>query len=541
MTLKTVAVIMIALIAVVLRVLYVERGNLIYDEYQHMHAAYLLSQGLTPFRDFFEHHTPLFYYLAATVIPMEEPSFDTLIQARYMSVSFHVLTVVVAGLWVRRLAGPVTGTVIVLLLASNVCFFVWGCRTYLDTYAAPLLIISAWALPVRGPSPWRSLLSALAMGTAILFTQKAVFAGLGPALIFAVRACREIGHPTRRGAYLGDLGAFILGALMTAITLPILLGVDGFEAFIRDAVVLNLNWKARHGPLPELREMASTDLFVYLMALAGLVTSIRDIARCRFSVEELQLPALYLLGLCLGVLLLPVVWEEYFVLILPFAVIVAGLQIIKLWKWCFRSKAISDTPPKPLHLCRKGIVVLFAGTSMINLLIVTSSGGRLEILMRLGIPILWIIGGAVIWKARQRFYGWDRIAWLLLILVFPITQQARWVRRHSNEGDRQRIEYVLATTSPSDPIFDGRSGYLVFRPNAYWYWFLHDEMQLMLSEQQKGPDIIRVLEEKKVPIVIVDGFTKMLPAEVLEYIRRYYEDTPFDEIKRRVARNGNHR
>ena len=35
------------------------------DEFEHLQFTWLLSQGRTPYRDFFEHHTPAFHLLAA--------------------------------------------------------------------------------------------------------------------------------------------------------------------------------------------------------------------------------------------------------------------------------------------------------------------------------------------------------------------------------------------------------------------------------------------------------------------------------------------
>ncbi|HQO35867.1 MAG TPA: hypothetical protein PLG59_14485, partial [bacterium] len=31
------------------------------DEFEHLHAAFCTNQGMVPYRDFFEHHTPLFW------------------------------------------------------------------------------------------------------------------------------------------------------------------------------------------------------------------------------------------------------------------------------------------------------------------------------------------------------------------------------------------------------------------------------------------------------------------------------------------------
>lgn len=43
-------------------------GVLIVDELEHLHAAYFISTGSMPFRDFFEHHHPLFLFLLAPLV-----------------------------------------------------------------------------------------------------------------------------------------------------------------------------------------------------------------------------------------------------------------------------------------------------------------------------------------------------------------------------------------------------------------------------------------------------------------------------------------
>jgi len=35
------------------------------DEFEHLHASWLVASGHLPYRDFFEHHTPGLYYLLA--------------------------------------------------------------------------------------------------------------------------------------------------------------------------------------------------------------------------------------------------------------------------------------------------------------------------------------------------------------------------------------------------------------------------------------------------------------------------------------------
>jgi hypothetical protein len=115
-----------------------------------------------------------------------------------------------------------------------------------------------------------------------------------------------------------------------------------------------------------------------------------------------------------------------------------------------------------------------------------------------------------------------------------LQQQAFFLLRNlKNDDQRARVNYVMANTKPTDTVFDGNSGYGVFRQHAFKYWLLHDEVQAMLTPEEKGPGLIESLEAQKPPIVIVDRFTQMLPPEVLDYINAHYEATPFPDIKKR--------
>jgi len=82
-------------------------------------------------------------------------------------------------------------------------------------------------------------------------------------------------------------------------------------------------------------------------------------------------------------------------------------------------------------------------------------------------------------------------------------------------------------------VFDGYSGFGVFRQHAFKYWLLHDETQAMLSPYEKGPMIVEALEKQRPPLIIVDRFTLMLPQEVQAYLGAHYEATACAEIKKR--------
>lgn len=57
-------------VAALLVILYafVFSGFQVVDEFEHLHAAWLVSIGKVPYRDFFEHHNPLLWYLSAPIV-----------------------------------------------------------------------------------------------------------------------------------------------------------------------------------------------------------------------------------------------------------------------------------------------------------------------------------------------------------------------------------------------------------------------------------------------------------------------------------------
>src|SRR5689334_19391169 len=40
------------------------------DEFQHLHAAWNIAHGLTPYRDYFEHHMPTLHFMLARLFGM---------------------------------------------------------------------------------------------------------------------------------------------------------------------------------------------------------------------------------------------------------------------------------------------------------------------------------------------------------------------------------------------------------------------------------------------------------------------------------------
>src|SRR4029077_15794017 len=98
-----------------------------------------------------------------------------------------------------------------------------------------------------------------------------------------------------------------------------------------------------------------------------------------------------------------------------------------------------------------------------------------------------------------------------------------------------RIRYILEHSDAHDTVLDGFSGYGVFRPHAYFYFFLWRYGVLtMLNHRQRGQDVIDALERTQTKFVIYDKDVQSLDPEVQTYIREHYHPGGIEGIYERT-------
>ncbi len=517
------------------KLLHLQTSRLAGDEFEHIHAAWLVYNHQIPYADFFEHHTPFFYFIGAAILPFRFARFDTLIQARYLGFATEVLVVVIACLWARRRFGSAEAMVIACLFCTNVFFYLYAGLTYLDTYALPFLMLSAVLLRNGGKRGGLLMaVSGAAFAMSVLIGIKAVMAAPAYIAYFVARAVTEWKGRSERKLWFNHLLLFGLGGVLPCLLIAMLLGRMGLHGFWMDVFVLNSRWKSHHFPYDNLRLLAVSDPLVYGVAIVGAIVQFWSLCKRGFQIEDRDIPVLFLASLCLGIFLLPVVWEEYFLLLVPFAVIVAGLTLTSR----ARKYLLSDGR---LVLFDRGsnraltflLIALFTMTVWFSLPR-TFHAMRPALARSLLTIVLCGVLFLVLRFKKSAAVSLQAAILMTIISVLPLKQQAYYlVRGPKNQWQRQRVNYVLANTRATSVVFDGYSGFGVFRQHAFKYWLLHDEMQAMLSAYEKGPMIVEVLEIQRPPIFILDRFTLMLPQEVQTYVATHYEATPFAEIKKR--------
>ncbi len=150
-----------------------------HDEIEHIHDAYLVFRGLVPFRDFVEVHQPLLWFLLAPVFALTTNPVTVIFIVRGLFVVFFGL-----ALWlVYDMAKPSFFALLGLITAASSMLYV---RSFVevrnDGPMVLMVLLAMWLLYRFRKDSHRMIflpLSGLAMGLAMLFSNKAVPAGVG--------------------------------------------------------------------------------------------------------------------------------------------------------------------------------------------------------------------------------------------------------------------------------------------------------------------------------------------------------------------------
>jgi hypothetical protein len=465
------------------------------DEYEHAHAAWSVAQGLLPYRDFFEHHPPLFYLLFAPLFAMHDTATDvstavrTLMLARgamWLATVLSVATVYrLALLCDRRSVSARAGTggivlqpdhvaaaLAAVLLVTSSQFLESMLEFRPDVLAVLCLLTSIWCLAGADEREATTRSHALlvvagaAFGAALLFTQKAIFAapGLGLALLLRRRVA--------------PAALFTIGAL-----LPIA------------AIV---GWFDRHGAL--------APLWYYTVTFNGTLTADRFSPFPRLLANVIQQPGIYVLGVVGITVRLKADTTATTVRLKPDATTatatsrISGTDVVS---------GFSRT------------VITFTALSLIAGIFII--GKAYDQYYALLLPLLAVPGGALAaaWLERVRarrpsLAGAAMVAMAALALAISV--------RAFRPIDPQfaEIAVITAQTKPSDSYIGGSPGAALFRPHAWFYFFLTGPF----ASDRDWADLLAALQSGRLrPRVVIRDrhLLERAPAAVLAYIDAHYQ------------------
>jgi len=440
------------------------------DEFEHAHAAWCVSQGMLPYKDFFEHHTPWYYYALRPffhwfdVAARFESARHFLLFGRGLSLALSALSVLLVSqigrVWENRRVGVLAG----LFLVSQPVFFQKSIEMRPDVLALPLFLGCLWFLLRElarssnfAKKGLRNLLGGgLCLGAAVMCTQKMLF--VLPGALSGLAIWSLFSGTAKAGARQGLLAVptFLFG-----ICAPVGLTWTAFAfhragvAFITNNFLLNASWKPiETGQLRALIDNSWPILSLGL--LGGAVSLVRFFRRGRRRFEGLLLLCI-LAGLFGGVLILPSAHAQYYLIPLPLVCLLAA----------------------------QGLLFLVE-------------------------------------RAQKRTR-----AVLLVLALIPLGILPALTLRESfgmrDEVQLARLRFVFDHTRPGDVVMDGWQGTGVFRPHAFRYFFLHPETVAMLPPSELEV-YLKALERGEVrpKLIALDRNLVALGSRFLRFVKVRY-------------------
>lgn len=403
------------------------------DEFEHAHAAWCVSKGMLPYQDFFEHHTPFYYYVlrpfvrAFHVAASVDGATHFLIFGRVLSAALAGLSIYllyrVGRLWQRRGVGVLSA----LFLVSQPVFFEKAVEIRPDLLALPLFLGAVWlVLRVLTAPPDRAavglllcLLAGASLGAAIMCTQKMLF--VLPGLLASLAIWSLLGGggapKARLHVRVPMALAFLVGVVVPiGATWAAFAAYGAGDAFITNNFLLNARWipVATDGA----RKLLSTSWPILALALAGGGVSLWRFVASRARRHGDAFLLCTVIGLLVGLLVMPSAHAQYYLMPLP-------------------------------------LICLFAARGL---------SWALDLSWRPTRAVLLVLG-------------------LVLLSVLP-ARAAQHVLDVQNDGQLARLRYVFARTKPDEVVMDGWQGMGVFRPHAFRYFFLHPETRAMLPARE---------------------------------------------------------
>ena len=444
------------------------------DELEHLHFSWCVWRGLVPYVDYFEHHTPWFHFFLAQffdfydVERLPEDALGFTFMARYLMWLAAGATLGLTFLLGRSWRDARTGLVAAFLLGNTAFFLAKSFEIRPAVPAAALLLLSVWlallgtrrAVASEPGGRTRLLVSGLALGAAVMITQKVLFVGPGyAAVVFWLLLDRRLELP--RATRFGHVAVISAGfALPVAGTLGYFALHGAAWAFIDANLIVNTRWPGLPAG-PFLVELARQDPFFVMFVVAGFLLEAKRALTRKAVLRGDPIVTFATLSVTVSLAAHPAMSHHHFLLILPLASLYGALGLLRIVESVtnyVRGKALLAAATVALG------ALGFYGLSRL---------APPELVLPVFAP--FVLGaftlalGVCLWRG-------SREAALTIIVVllsaYPLTRLRNTFDR-GNWGTTQAIEYVLRNSAPWETTFDGFTGLGLFRPQAFFHHFHH--------------------------------------------------------------------
>ncbi len=468
------------LFSLIVRVALTLNRNFDWDEFQHLHAAWMVSEQYLPYKDFWENHTPLLYYLLAPVVRFFGEGTAVLLIARAL-MSAAALGILYVTYALARLNYDRKTSILAVVVLSYMAIFVQkSIEIRPDQLLALFWLASLWLamLAVERQKSHGLFYAGLLLGIAFLFSPKALFPYGAMSLTFFVPTYFH--KAPRQWLYFIKLQSlYTLGFLIpVGMCLAFFYQQHAVREFITATVLENLNYPDIYKPtyLLNLRHMS-----FFLLSAMGLVIAGRTLRKSTPTALQRQLMLLSP-GLSLMLMFLFFMPAPYSQSTLLFAPILAIYAAAALRKSIDRVMTQSLSPTSRKARRSRAINLLALACTMAAALLIPC----------------WAL-----FKAQ------------------PFTK--------TNHDQLERMNSVLKLTQPTEAVFDGSCCY-IFRPQAYYYGSLVTGIVWRIRQGEIRQDIPESLLRNNCRVIIYDERVATLPESVQAFLKTYYRPSGIAEV-----------
>ncbi len=493
------------------------------DEFEHLHVAWCMAKGLVPYRDFFEHHTPWLYFLIQPFIrfyatdtnPNDAVAF--IFFARRMAMVLAGVGIALTFMIGRRWRGESVAWISAALLSTVIVFVRKTLEVRPDGLAMVLWLGALAALikaledraPTRRSESALFALSGFLLGGAIMSTQK--FLVIMPAISIAMiwYLCAGASGLRRRSFnILWQFGGF---SAAIGVTLAYFWAHGAVRVFIEDNLMLNLEWKTW---FPRYEFMFGRFSENPVLATLGAIGILREIPTTfrtlNFTADKLLFLATA--GAIAGLFTLPEPWPQYYLMFVPLLSLYAAALLT------FIAKRIAGSDENPSRPGRKIAYALALG--LVSSGAIALSSIAVPIWVPLAFAAFLLSGIIVLFRAP----GAGLAILLVAFSIHPWQQMEVRFNAIDNSSQLSGLRYVLTSTRPTDTVLDGWSGLGVFRPHAYFYFFVHGGIMQFISAQDRQQLYDGLLSGRIAPTLVIPSGTLLeLSPKVDEIFSLDYE------------------
>ena len=513
------------------------------DELEHLHWSWCVWRGLVPYVDYFDHHTPWFHFFLAQffdfydVERLPEDALGFTFMARRLMWLAAGAILGLTFLLGRSWRDARTGLVAALLLGNTAFFLAKSFEIRPGVPAAALLLLSVWllllgsrravAIETAPGGRARLFVSGLALGAAVMLTQKVAFVGPGyAAIVFWLLLDRRLELP--RATRFGHVSLLSAGfALPVAGTLGYFALHGAAWPFIDSNFIVNTRWPGLPAG-PFLVELARQDPFFVLFVVAGFLLEAKRAFTRKAVLRGDPVVTFATLSVTFSLAAHPAMSYQHFLLILPLASLYGARGLLR----------IVETVTKRV----RGKALLAAATLALGALgaYALSRLGPPELVLPVFAP--FVIGaltlalGVCLWRGSR-----ESALTIIVVLLsaYPLTRLRNTFDR-GNWGTTQAIEYVLRNSAPWETTFDGFTGLGMFRPQAFFHHFQHPHA-FMLQSKEEHEEMYEALRSGRAAPKFIFWSHYLRDAvtpEITAFLEEHYVPTGLEPIRVRPFDNG---